>query len=234
MLPGSVQELLAPHVEDDDLREYITSIVEEWDEADHEADHEAGHEAFVDMLLPLLEGETQGQAASLVDTLWGVVTDRASTASKASKASSATFVPLAEGPTLLDSINKIQLHPHDEARLKQGSRTITEMSETFTVSSEKDLQRLEKLEKKQKEKQLSAYVEHRRQMEETMAGARSVRVFFRRFGIGWYRLVLIDDLCSLDHRAPLGSMFRRLHLMVVIDRVQPKHLEQIRPSAPIP
>jgi DNA-binding Lrp family transcriptional regulator len=189
------------------------------------------------MLLPLLEGETQGQAASLVDTLWGVVTDRASTASKASKASSATFVPLAEGPMLLDSINKIQLHPHDEARLKQGSRTITEMSETFTVSSEKDLQRLEKLEKKQKEKQLSAYVEHRRQMEETMAGARSVRVFSGGLvsaGIGWYRLVLIDDLCSLDHRAPLGSMFRRLHLMVVIERAQPKHLEQIRPSAPIP
>lgn len=162
---SSIQELLAPHVEDDDVREYIKSIVEEWDE-------ESDREAFGDMLLPLLEGEGCGQPAAVVDKLWGAVEVRRRSDGKSS---SATFVPLAEGPTLLDSINKIQLHPHDEARLKQGSRTITDMSDTFTVSSEKDLQRLEKLEKKQKEKQLSAYVEHRRQMEETMAGALSVR-----------------------------------------------------------
>ncbi len=151
-------EVLAPHVQDDDLREYIQSIVEEWDV------EESDFEAFGELLVPLLEGEGCGQPAAVVGRLWDVI----EAGGRGVGPSTATFVPLAEGPTLLDSINKIQLHPHDEAKLKQGSKTITEMSETFTVSSEKDLQRLERLEKKQKEKQLSAYVQHRRQMEETM------------------------------------------------------------------
>jgi ATP-binding cassette subfamily F protein 3 len=153
-----IDGILAPCIADEDVREYVRGMVEAWDHEDADKDE------LSEMLFPLLEGEgcLGDDASAVVDALWDAIVPDASSTARAS------FVPLAEGPVLLDAISKIQLHPHDEARLKQGKSTITEMSETFTVSSEKDLQRLEKLEKKQKEKQMAAYEEHKKQLDETL------------------------------------------------------------------
>ena len=155
MTAARIDALLAPHVADEDVREYVRGTVDAWDE-------DADEGEFRDVLMPLLldAGVEDGEADDVAAALWALVAECRGGAGD----TTTTFAPLEQGPLLLDSINRIQLHPHDEIKLKQGSKTITEMSETFTVSSEKDLARLEKLEKKHKEKQMAAYVQHKKQV----------------------------------------------------------------------
>lgn len=68
----------------------------------------------------------------------------------------------------MDDMNKIQLHPHDEKLSKLGRNAITNTQETFTVSSEKDQERLQKLQDKQLEKQKAAYLLHQKELQDSM------------------------------------------------------------------
>ena len=88
-------------------------------------------------------------------------------ASQGTKTSSQDFKALDQA-ILMDDMNRIQLHPHDEKLSKVGKNAITNTQDTFTVSSQKDQERLEKLQEKQAEKQRAAYLMHQKQLQDSM------------------------------------------------------------------
>lgn len=80
--------------------------------------------------------------------------------------------PLDQGPVLLDDLNKIRLHPHDEKLSTGGKNALTK---DFSLMSEKDAVKLQKQEEKAMKSRKAAMLSHQKELERSLQ-AKAVRV----------------------------------------------------------
>ena len=122
---------------------------------------------------------------------------------EASSSSSLEFKALQRGPVLMDDLNKIQLHPHDEKLSTQGKNAVTKDTLSFSLMSDKDAARLQKQQEKAIKAQKAAMLQHQQELESSMT-SKPVRVV-RNAGGPAVRDICLQNISIANKGAELIS-----------------------------
>jgi len=151
-------------IEDEDIFDYLVSVISD-DTFEFGENAEDAHDTLGPLLIDAQCASDEEESHRLCKKL-----QEALEAVKIG--SSVEPKPLDQGPVLLDDLNKIQLHPHDEKLSTGGKNAVTK---DFSLMSEKDAIKLQKQEEKAMKSRKAAMLSHQKELERTLQ-SKAVRV----------------------------------------------------------